>query len=183
MNRLMGSPLAMMAILLALVLAGCGGSGSDDVQQWMTLQKNQSRPRLTPIAEPRQFQPQAYLAQLTVDPFSRQQLSQALRRDSAQAAGANLLAPELTRRKEALESVPLDAMALVGTLMQAGRPVALVRVDRMLYPVRLGNYLGQNYGRVMRITDSELVLRELVQDAAGDWVERTAALQLQEKTK
>ena len=169
--------------LIAALLAGCGSSGSDDVQQWMALQKSQSRPRLAPIAEPRQFQPQAYLAQVAVDPFSSQQLSQALRRDSSQAAGAKLLAPELARRKEALEAVPLDAMALVGTLMQAGQPVALVRVDRMLYPVRPGNHLGQNYGRVVRISDSELVLRELVQDAAGDWVERTAGLQLQEKTK
>jgi len=179
MSRLIGWTLAWMAVLLA----GCGGSGADDVQQWMAQQKSQSRPRVAPIAEPRQFQPQAYLAQAAIDPFSSQQLSQVLRRDSAQAAGAKLLAPELARRKEALESVPLDAMALVGTLMQAGRPVALVRVDRMIHPVRPGNYLGQNYGRVMRITESELVLRELVQDAVGDWVERTAALQLQEKTK
>jgi type IV pilus assembly protein PilP len=169
--------------LAAVLLAGCGASGQDDVQQWMAQQKSQSRPRLTPIAEPRQFQPQAYLAQTAVDPFSSQQLGQALRRDSAQTAAARLLAPELARRKEALESVPLDAMTLVGTLMQAGRPVALVRVDRMLYPVRPGNYLGQNYGRVLRISDTELVLRELVQDAAGDWVERAATLQLQEKTK
>jgi type IV pilus assembly protein PilP len=169
--------------LAAALLAGCGASGQDDVQQWIAQQKSQSRPRLAPIAEPRQFQPQAYLAQTVVDPFSSQQLGQALRRDSEQTAGAKLLAPELARRKEALELVPLDAMTLVGTLMQAGRPVALVRVDRMLYPVRPGNHLGQNYGRVLRISDTELVLRELVQDAAGDWVERAATLQLQEKTK
>lgn len=179
MRRCSGLALGLMAALLA----ACVSSGQDDVQQWMAQQKSQSRPRLAPMAEPRQFQPQGYLAQTAVDPFSSQQLGQVLRRDNAQTAGAMLLAPELARRKEALESVPLDALTLVGTLMQAGRPVALVRVDRVLYPVRPGNHLGQNYGRVLRISETELVLRELVQDAAGDWVERAATLQLQEKTK
>jgi type IV pilus assembly protein PilP len=68
-------------------------------------------------------------------------------------------------------------------MVRAGQPVALVKVDRMLYQVRPGNYLGQNYGRVVRITETELSLREVVQDATGDWVERTASLQLQEKSK
>jgi type IV pilus assembly protein PilP len=49
--------------------------------------------------------------------------------------------------------------------------------------VRLGNHLGQNYGRVTKITETEVTLREIVQDAAGEWVERTAALQLQERLK
>ena len=172
-----------LLIWLAALLSGCGTSGQDDIQQWMALQKSQSRPGLLPTVEPQQFQPQAYLAQAAVDPFSNLQLSQVLRRDNGQATGAALLAPELARRKEALESVPLDAMALVGTLMQAGRPVALVRVNSTLYQVRPGNHLGQNYGRVERISDNELVLRELVQDVGGDWVERAASLQLQEKTK
>jgi type IV pilus assembly protein PilP len=168
---------------LAALLSACSPPGQDDVRQWMAVQRSQSRPGLLPIAEPQQFQPQAYLAQAAVDQFSNLQLSQVLRRDSGQASGAALLAPELARRKEALESVPLDAMALVGTLMQAGRPVALVRVNSTLYQVRPGHHLGQNYGRVERISDTELVLRELVQDVGGDWVERAASLQLQEKTK
>ena len=85
--------------------------------------------------------------------------------------------------REALEAVPVDAMALVGTMVRAGQPVALIKVDRMLYQVRPGNHLGQNYGRVVRITETELTLREVVQDAMGDWVERSASLQLQEKSK
>jgi type IV pilus assembly protein PilP len=94
-----------------------------------------------------------------------------------------LLARELTRRKEALEAVPLDAMALVGTMVRDGQPVALVKSDRLLYQIRPGHHLGQNYGRVVRITETELTLREVVQDATGDWVERTVSLQLQEKSK
>jgi type IV pilus assembly protein PilP len=74
-------------------------------------------------------------------------------------------------------------MAMVGSLDRSGELVALVRVDRLLYQVRPGNYLGQNFGRVTRITETEVVLREIVQDAAGEWIERPAALQLVEEAK
>ncbi len=103
--------------------------------------------------------------------------------DLTVAANATLIAPELNRRKEPLEAYPLDTMAMVGSLVKTGQPVALVRVDNLLYQVKVGAYLGQNYGRVMKVTETEVVLREIVQDATGDWIERPATLQLQEKSK
>ena len=117
-------------------------------------------------------------------PLPHQQLTQALKRDGAPAgAGTALLARELTRRKEALESFPLDAMSMVGNMVKANQPVALVKIDSLLYQVRTGNYLGQNYGRVTKISETEVTLREIVQDSAGEWIERTATLQLQERSK
>ena len=89
----------------------------------------------------------------------------------------------MARRKEALESFPLDAMAMVGSLQRGGRPVALVRIDNLLYQVRVGNYLGLNFGRVTKIDETEVTLREIVQDPTGDWIERTASLVLQERAK
>jgi type IV pilus assembly protein PilP len=74
-------------------------------------------------------------------------------------------------------------MVMVGSLIKQGQPVALVKVVNRLFQVRPGTYLGQNYGKITKVGESEVVLRELVQDAAGDWVERTATLQLQEKSK
>ena len=65
--------------------------------------------------------------------------------------------------------------------MKEGHPVALIKVDNLLYQVKPGNYLGQNYGRITKVSETEVVLRELVQDAAGEWIERTSTLQLQEK--
>jgi type IV pilus assembly protein PilP len=56
-------------------------------------------------------------------------------------------------------------------------------VDNLLYQVKPGDYLGQNYGRITRITETQIVLREIVQDAAGEWIERPASLQLQEKAR
>jgi type IV pilus assembly protein PilP len=72
-------------------------------------------------------------------------------------------------------------MTMVGSLNRQGQLVALVKVDNLLYQVRAGSYLGQNYGRVNKITETEVTLREIVQDSAGEWTERPAALQLQEE--
>jgi type IV pilus assembly protein PilP len=74
-------------------------------------------------------------------------------------------------------------MALVGSMVRAGQPVALVKVNNLLYQVRPGDYLGQNFGRVTKIIETEVALREIVQDAVGEWIERTASLQLQERSK
>lgn len=167
-----------------VTLVGCGASGEDELRQWMTEQRNQTHPRIKPISEPKPFKPESYSQAGTIEPFSKEKLAQALKRASSQASvNSALISPELTRRKEVLEAFPLDAMVMVGSLFKEGRPVALVMVDKLLYQVRPGNYLGQNYGRVMKITETEVTLREIVQDAVGEWIERSATLQLQERSK
>ena len=167
----------------ALTLSACGTS-DQELQSWMTDQRNQSRPKIERLPEPTKFAPQGYTQDGVVEPFSNQKLAQALKRDSNQStANTALIAPELARRKEPLEASPLDAVAMVGSLVKAGQPVALVRVDNLLYQVRAGNYLGQNYGRITKVSETGLSLREIVQDAAGEWIERAATLQLQEVSK
>ena len=170
--------------LVAALLAGCGVSREDDIRQWMAEERNQTRPKVAPISAPKQFKPEAYTNSAAIEPFSNQKLTQALKRHSAQqASNGALVAPELARRKEPMEAFPLDTMSLVGSIIKSGQPVALVKVDRLLYQVKLGNYLGQNYGKVTKITETEVTLREIVQDAVGEWIERVATLQLQEKSK
>src|SRR6202008_810544 len=108
-----------------------------------------------------------YTQEGSTEPFSNLKLAQALKRDSAQAsANASLVAPELARRKEPLEAYPLDAMKMVGSLIKEGQPVALLKVDNLLYQVKPGNYLGQNYGKIVKVSETEVTLREIVQDAA-----------------
>jgi type IV pilus assembly protein PilP len=165
--------LAACAMLLAL--AGCGAD-IDELQQWMDQQKREVKPSVVPLAAPRKFDPQPYGATDGVEPFSTQKLVVALRRD--ERAPSSLLAAELNRRKEPLEAYPLDGMSMVGSLDKQGQPYALLRVDGLLYQVKIGDHLGQNYGRVLRIAETEMVLREVVQDAAGEWVERNSTLQL-----
>ena len=180
----MKKALALVLSLVFLLLAGCGSSSEDNIRQWMVEERNQTRPKVAPIPAPKQFKPEAYTNAATIEPFSNQKLTQALKRDASQVvANGGLVAPELARRKEPMEAFPLDAMSLVGSIIKAGQPVALVKVDNLLYQVKLGNYLGQNYGRVTKITESEITLREIVQDAVGEWIERVATLQLQEGSK
>lgn len=170
--------------MVAVVLTGCGVASDDELRQWMAEQRTQVHPKIKPISEPKQFKPENYAQVADVDPFSNQKLAQALKKDTAQTASTGaLLAPELARRKEPLEEFPLDTMALVGSMTRAGKPVALITVGKLLYQVRQGEHLGQNYGLITKITEAELSLREIVQDAAGEWIERTATLQLQEGLK
>jgi len=178
-RRLLTSMLAVAA------LAGCGAAEQQEVQKWMSDQRAITKPQVQPIPEPKKFTPQVYTQEAAVEPFGNQKLAQALKKDAQQSGSqsAALLAPELSRRKEPLEGFPLDAMAMVGSMVKLGQPVALVKVDNLLYQVRPGNYLGQNYGKITKVGETEVVLRELVQDAAGEWIERTATLQLQERSK
>jgi type IV pilus assembly protein PilP len=174
----------ILQFLCCLALAGCFGEEQVDLQRWMTDQRSAIKPNVVPIPAPKRFSPAPYGQEASVEPFSSQKLTQALKRDSAQAtANAGLVAPELNRRKEPLEAFPLDTMTLVGSLLPAGRTVALVKVDNLLYQVKVGNYLGQNYGKVTKVTETEVSLREIVQDAAGEWIERQASMQLQERSK
>lgn len=176
--------LSALVALAVVLLAGCGGPEHEELQGWMTEQRALTKPQVQPIPEPKKFSPQAYNQEAATDPFNSQKLTQALRRESTQSASsAALIAPELSRRREPLESYPLDAMTMVGSLVKQGQPVALLRVDSLLHQVRPGNYIGQNYGRITKVTETEVVLRELVQDAAGEWIERPATLQLQERSK
>lgn len=172
----------LSGICLLLVLSACTSSGQDELREWMQAERSSIKPQVKPIPEPTKFIPQAYLGERLVEPFSDQKLAGILKSsDATPVANSALIAPELNRRKQPLEAFPLDTMAMVGSLNRQGQLVALVRVDKLLYQVKPGNYLGQNYGRITKITETEVVLREIVQDAVGEWIERPAALQLQEE--
>lgn len=173
-----------LALLCALALSGCGSSGEDELRQWIANERAQAKPRVTPISEPKPFLPQPYVVEDKMEPFDVLKLTQALRRESSQvASNAALIAPEMARRKEPLEAFPLDSMAMVGSMNKSGKPTALLSVDKLLYQVQLGNYLGQNYGRITAITETSIQLREIVQDATGDWIERMTTLELQDEAK
>jgi type IV pilus assembly protein PilP len=72
---------------------------------------------------------------------------------------------------------------MVGSVTKQNKPFALLKVDKLLYQVKLGDYLGQNYGKIIKITETDVSLREIVQDASGEWTERISSIQLQEKAR
>jgi type IV pilus assembly protein PilP len=173
------SRLLLMTCLAGLT-AGCG-SETEELQGWMDQQRREVKPSITPLVAPKKFDPAPYASAQAVEPFSNQKLSVALKQEAKQPN--SVLAAELNRRKEPLEFYTLDGMNMVGSVTKQGRPFALLRVDNLLYQVKVGDYLGQNYGRIQKITETEIALREIVQDAAGEWIERPSTLQLQEKAR
>ena len=176
----MGTVRPAMAIMALTVLAGCGAE-QQELTQWMEQQRREVKPNVTPLSPPKKFTPQSYVALSGVEPFSAQKLTVALKQEARQPN--SLLAAEINRRKEPLEAYPLDSMRMVGSVVRSGRPYALLRVDNLLYQVKQGDYLGQNYGKITKISETDVSLREIVQDAAGEWIERPSALQLQEKAR
>lgn len=176
----MSAPVRIAPVVAAALLAACSAN-QEELRGWMDQQRREAKPNVTPLEAPKRFEAQAYTSVTAVDPFSTQKLSVAIKQEARQPN--SLLATELNRRKEPLESYPLDSMTMVGSVVRGAQPFALLRVDNLLYQVKVGDYLGQNYGRVTRIAESEVTLREIVQDAAGEWIERPASLQLQERAR
>lgn len=168
------------ALVTLVLLAACSAE-TEELQQWMDQQRREAKPNVTPLQAPTKFNPEPYSTAQAVEPFSTQKLSVALKQEARQPN--SVLAAELNRRKEPLEAYPLDSMGMVGSVTKQGQPFALLRVDNLLYQVKVGDYLGQNYGRITGIAETEIALREVVQDAAGEWTERPATLQLQEKAR
>lgn len=167
---------ALMAA--ALLLAGCGDSDVKEVRDWMDQVKRETRPAVKPLSEPKDFIPYAYAAKDAVDPFSQDKLLSQLAKAAETAPDPNK--PDLKRPRELLEGFPLDTMHMVGTMQKTGVNYALVQIDRAVYQVRAGQRIGQNFGMVTRVEDDAINIREVVQDAAGEWVERMAKLELQQ---
>lgn len=171
---------ALLAALAVLSIAGCTAE-QGELQEWMNQQRALAKPSVPPLIPPKKFDPSPYVGIGAVEPFSTQKLSVALRQEARQPN--SVLASEMRRRREPLEAFPLDTMAMVGTVAKQGNMQALLKVGTLLHQVKVGDYLGQNFGKITRITETEVVLRELAQDAAGEWTERTTTLQIQEKAR
>ena len=158
-------------VVATLALGACGGQTHQDLRNWMAEQGKGAKGKLDPLPQVKPYEPFAYNAFDLPDPFKPRKIEP--------AKGDSKLAPDLARRKEPLEAYPLESLNMVGTLQKNSQVYALVRTpDKDLYQVRPGNHLGQNYGVILGVSDSEIKLKELVQDGSGDWTERSSSLQL-----
>ena len=167
-------PLTLTVCAAAVLLAACGGESHQDLREWMSSQGKDVKGRLDPLPTIRPYEPFAYNAFDLPDPFKPRKIES--------TKGAGKLAPDLTRRREPLESFPLESLAMVGTIEKGRALYALVKTpEKDIYQVRQGNYMGQNFGLITDVTDSEIKLKEIVQDSAGDWAERQSVLPLLEE--
>ena len=167
-----------LAIGLALLLAACSGEEFGDLKSELKEKTKDMRGRIEPLPVVKPYEPVPYKAFDQLDPFSTAKIE--LVTKSAGTGGGGGLKPDLNRPKEPLEAYPLESLKMVGVLQQRKASWALIKADTGLYRVGVGNYIGQNFGLITAISDSQIQLRELIQDAVGDWTERQSTLQLQE---
>lgn len=160
----------------ALLLGACSGEEHSDLREFVKESDKMPGGRIPPLPEVKPYEPFAYNAYDLTDPFKPRKI------EPPKTAAKGGIQPDFNRQREALEAFPLENLAMVGTLQQKGQVYALVRApDKGLYRVSSGNYLGQNFGRIVGITETDIKLKEIVQDSGGNWEEKDQSLMLQEQ--
>lgn len=172
---------ASIIALLCVVLASCSGEQHSDLRQFVKDSENMPRGRIPPLPEVKPYEPIEYAAFDLLDPFRPRKIE--ARPGGPSGSGPQ---PPANHRKGPLEAFPLENLKMVGTLSQRKDVFALIKTpDNILYRVKAGDFMGQNFGRITGITESAVKLKELVQDSGSDWKEeeRTMLLQDEQETK
>lgn len=177
----MRSKLTMLAVLVStLWLSGCGQDDSTELRDWMESVKKETRLVVPKLNPPKTYMPVPYEVKADIDPFNPEKLMAVLAR---MKDNGGRLKPNMDRPREELESFPLDTLKMVGIIEKNSLKLALIQSDKKVYQAKLGGYIGQNFGLIVKISEAEVQIKETVQDAAGDWVEREAKLELQGSQK
>jgi type IV pilus assembly protein PilP len=163
----------VIAIAIMAAVTGCGSGDMNDLRAFVEETGKDMQGKIEPLPEVKPYEPFAYEAFDLPDPFKPRKL--------AAMGGGGGSQPDLTRPKEPLEAFSLETLKMVGKVSQKGKIHAVIRTpDNTVYHVGKGNYVGQNFGLITQIGESEVTLREIIQDSAGDWSERISTLVLQE---
>ena len=161
---------------LGLLLSACDEQRDGDLRAWMTEVRQRHDAQHLSVPQPVSIPEFRYLPGQRVDPFDIAKLAAS---DDAQAG--NGLQPDMKRAREPLESFPLDSLRLIGSLRRGRDAVALVEADKLVYQLRVGAHLGQDFGTVVAIGEKHVDIEELVPESGGRWTQRRAQLFLQEK--
>lgn len=167
--------LRLLAVVIACAsaaLTACS-SADDELQRFIDETKREPGGRVEPLPEIKPYETFVYSAADMRSPFM----------PSSPGAGAGIagIRPDQKRNREFLEQYSLDTLKMVGTLRLGGQMFGLVETkDHLVHRVTAGNYMGQAEGRITQITPSKISLVEIVPDSLGGYMERPAALGLNE---
>ncbi|HVV97550.1 MAG TPA: pilus assembly protein PilP [Rhodanobacteraceae bacterium] len=160
---------------LVAVLGGC--SQGNDLRQWVAQEKAKKGAPLEPLPIIKTFETFEYKDQDLRDPFN-------VSAEEQEQSANNGPHPDQDRPREPLEAFPLDGLRMAGTLGLAKSIEGLVRdPDGVVHRVHVGNYLGQNYGRITSISEDHIDLVELVPNGSGGWMEKPATIALGDTQK
>lgn len=160
---------------LTIGLVGCGGSPDQDLRDYVKQVKARKKGHIPPLPEPQKFEIFTYDDTSLRDPFTP---SQTLEAAAHAESGPR---PDANREKEVLEGFALGSLKLMGTLEKNGRRWALIKApDGTLYRTTRGHHMGQNNGEILKISVSQLELKEIVPDGLGGYVERFSTLTVNE---
>lgn len=172
-----------LLIALAGVLAACSSGGDhEDLRQWMRESTRDLRGHIPGLPQVKPYEPVAYDAENFLDPFRPAKIEPELK--NRLAGGKGGLQPDFEARElrnSLLEKYPLESLRMIGYLHINNRPVAVIQAEQHVKQVKVGEYLGLDFGLATQITGREVTVRELVQDPAGAWSERSNSLYLQGK--
>ncbi len=161
----------LLPLSCLLLLAGCASEEHQDIKEWMQEQAKDMRGRVAPLPEIKPFPPVAYEAESLISPFSSSKIVTV-------DASLDKTAPDRNRPLQPLESFPLEDLKVVGIILSGKSPYALIQTPPPNKPknVRVGEYMGQNFGKIMAITKEGVTVRETVKDINGAWVEQEKTL-------
>jgi type IV pilus assembly protein PilP len=169
--------LLFFSLVSMALLSGCANPNLDELRGFIADQKAKPPERIEPLPEIKQIETFIYSDTGRRNPFLDIHGEQT---ETASVAGSGVR-PDFNRRKEELESFPLDSIRMVGTLEQVGSTWGLVKTkEGTVHKVKSGNYMGQNHGRILLISEDRIELTEIVQDGSGGYIERQASLALAE---
>ncbi|MGH8504614.1 MAG: pilus assembly protein PilP [Stenotrophobium sp.] len=164
----------LVCIVLPAMLAACG-SGMGDLEQFVAATKAKKSVHIEPIPQVKQYEAFTYVPGTRRDPFVPQEPT----RQSSGFSTSSSLHPDLHRNKEPLEEFSLDSLSMVGTINFNDKIYALVKApDNIIHRVTLGDHMGQNYGAITKITETEITLAEIIPDGFGGWTQRPASIAL-----
>jgi type IV pilus assembly protein PilP len=170
-----------LLIALFVFLAACSGEGHEDLKQWMAESTKDLKGAVPKLPEVLPYQAVPYDVEGILDPFKPGKIEpESKNRQGAANGGAfqpDFDAREL--RNSLLEKYPIESLRMIGFLNINKKPMAVIQVEDKVKQIKVGDYIGLDFGMVTQISDREVELRELIQDSAGDWSERKSTLYLQ----
>jgi len=173
--------LIVIPFIAMAFISGCS-SDISELHKFVQAEKTKQRPKLPPLPEIKPYETFSYTAGHLKDPFEPTIIQQS-KTVTASGKGKGPK-PIVGRARELLESFPLDALRMVGTLEQSKTLWALLKTnDGTIHRIKTGNYIGQNHGKIIKITESKILLSEIVPDGLGDWMERPASVAMSEAPK